>query len=155
MLASSPILKLQESKDFGKVGCYSTKLSNNMGGSPEVVFSTVLGEDAYKDFVIDDLAASGITVKAVIDRSRPSVNKNAIVVGGYRLLKIDTLDNQYMLYLRNGLFKYGRLQVTSDVSKQKYPTTTLPPASRHSCRTMPPASRSRNVSTAVASDTPK
>ena len=26
--------------------------------------------------------------------SRPTVNKNAIVVGGYRLLKVDTLDNR-------------------------------------------------------------
>jgi bifunctional ADP-heptose synthase (sugar kinase/adenylyltransferase) len=30
----------------------------------------------------------------VIDRSRPTVNKNAIVAGGYRLLKVDTLDNR-------------------------------------------------------------
>jgi len=30
----------------------------------------------------------------VIDPSRPTVNKNAIVVGNYRLLKIDTLDNR-------------------------------------------------------------
>lgn len=60
----------------------------------DVAFSTVLGDDAYKDFVVNDLTASGIEVHAVIDRSRPSVNKNAIVVGGYRLLKIDTLDNR-------------------------------------------------------------
>jgi len=50
-----------------------------------VTFSTVLGEDSYRDFVIDDLKAADIQVHAVIDRSRPTVNKNAIVVGGYRL----------------------------------------------------------------------
>lgn len=59
----------------------------------EVTFSTVLGADAHRDFVIDDLQAAGIDVKATIDRGRPTVNKNAVVVGGYRLLKIDTLDN--------------------------------------------------------------
>jgi bifunctional ADP-heptose synthase (sugar kinase/adenylyltransferase) len=32
-------------------------------------------------------------VRPVIDRTRPTTNKNAIVVGGYRLLKVDTLDN--------------------------------------------------------------
>lgn len=48
--------------------------------------------------------------------------------------KLDTLDNQYLLYLRNGIFKYGRLQVTSDVSKQKYPTTTLSPAAAATAR---------------------
>ena len=58
-----------------------------------VEFSTVLGEDALADFVVDDLKACGVEVKATIDRRRPTVNKNAVVVGGYRLLKIDTLDN--------------------------------------------------------------
>jgi bifunctional ADP-heptose synthase (sugar kinase/adenylyltransferase) len=59
----------------------------------KVTFSTVLGDDAYRRFVIDDLEKCGIEVKAAIDRGRPTVNKNAVVVGGYRLLKIDTLDN--------------------------------------------------------------
>ncbi len=58
-----------------------------------VEFSTVLGEDSLKDFVIEDLTEFGVEVKATIDKSRPTVNKNAIVVGGYRLLKVDTLDN--------------------------------------------------------------
>ena len=60
----------------------------------EVTFSTVLGDDSYRDFVTDDLKNADIEVHAVIDRSRPTVNKNAIVVGGYRLLKVDTLDNR-------------------------------------------------------------
>jgi rfaE bifunctional protein kinase chain/domain len=59
-----------------------------------VTFSTVLGDDRHRDFVINDLEQVGIKVRAVIDRSRPTVNKNAIVVGGYRLLKVDTLDNR-------------------------------------------------------------
>ena len=59
-----------------------------------VTFSTVLGDDSYRDFVTDDLKDADIEVHAVIDRSRPTVNKNAIVVGGYRLLKVDTLDNR-------------------------------------------------------------
>ena len=60
----------------------------------KVTFSTVLGDDVLKDFTLDDLKADGIDVQAVIDKSRPTVNKNAIVVGGYRLLKVDTLDNR-------------------------------------------------------------
>lgn len=60
----------------------------------KVTFSTVLGDDALKEFAIDDMTAVGIDVRAVIDPSRPTVNKNAIVVGGYRLLKVDTLDNR-------------------------------------------------------------
>jgi rfaE bifunctional protein kinase chain/domain len=60
----------------------------------KVTFSTVLGDDALREFVVDDLEAAKIDVRAVVDRSRPTVNKNAIVVGGYRLLKVDTLDNR-------------------------------------------------------------
>jgi sugar/nucleoside kinase (ribokinase family) len=54
----------------------------------------VLGDDPLKTFAIEDMRAAGIDVRAVIDASRPTVNKNAIVVGGYRLLKVDTLDNR-------------------------------------------------------------
>lgn len=60
----------------------------------EVTFSTVLGEDRLKDFVIEGLEASGIKVNATIDITRPTTNKNAFIAGGYRLLKVDTLDNR-------------------------------------------------------------
>ncbi|MFC3674866.1 PfkB family carbohydrate kinase [Ferrovibrio xuzhouensis] len=59
-----------------------------------VTFSTVLGDDDYHKLVIKDLEAAGVSVRASVDRTRPTVNKNAIVVGGYRLLKVDTLDNR-------------------------------------------------------------
>jgi rfaE bifunctional protein kinase chain/domain len=60
----------------------------------DVVFSTVLGEDALKDFVLEGLGKSGVECRPVIDKTRPTTNKNAIISGGYRLLKIDTLDNR-------------------------------------------------------------
>jgi rfaE bifunctional protein kinase chain/domain len=60
----------------------------------KVTFSTVLGDDKLKDFVIDGLKASGVEVDAIIDSTRPTVQKNAIIAAGYRLLKVDTLDNR-------------------------------------------------------------
>lgn len=60
----------------------------------DVVFSTVLGDDALKDFALEKLAEHGVQVRPVIDATRPTTNKNAIVVDGYRLLKVDTLDNR-------------------------------------------------------------
>src|SRR6266850_819483 len=41
----------------------------------EVAFSTVLGNDPLKDFVVDDLRAAGIDLNAVTDETRPTVNK--------------------------------------------------------------------------------
>ncbi len=60
----------------------------------KVVFSTVLGEDPYKEFVLEGLKKSGVECRPIIDTTRPTTNKNAIVAGGYRLLKIDTSDNR-------------------------------------------------------------
>jgi len=60
----------------------------------EVVFSTVLGDDPLKDFVLRGLAGARVDCRPVIDATRPTTNKNAIVAGGYRLLKVDTLDNR-------------------------------------------------------------
>lgn len=59
-----------------------------------VTFSTVLGDDALAEFALKDLAAAGVNCAPIIDRTRPTTNKNAIVVGAYNLLKIDTLDNR-------------------------------------------------------------
>ncbi|MCH9770319.1 MAG: ADP-heptose synthase, partial [Gammaproteobacteria bacterium] len=50
-------------------------------------------DDARKEFVLNTLEQSGIKVNAVIDENRPTTYKNAIIAGGYRLLKVDTLDN--------------------------------------------------------------
>ena len=60
----------------------------------EVTFSTVVGEDSLKDFVLAGLSKAGVECKAIIDKTRPTTNKNAVIAGGYRLLKVDTLDNR-------------------------------------------------------------
>jgi rfaE bifunctional protein kinase chain/domain len=60
----------------------------------KVTLSTVLGDDSLKDFVVEGLGESGVELDMVIDKTRPTINKNAIIAGGYRLLKIDTLDNR-------------------------------------------------------------
>ncbi|HKB63291.1 MAG TPA: PfkB family carbohydrate kinase [Burkholderiales bacterium] len=60
----------------------------------DVTFSTVLGNDPLKTFVLDDLKAHGVRCLPIIDETRPTTNKNAIIAETYRLLKIDTLDNR-------------------------------------------------------------
>jgi rfaE bifunctional protein kinase chain/domain len=60
----------------------------------DVTFSTVLGDDKWRSFVIDDLRTAGVHMREVIDETRPTTNKNAIVCADYRMLKVDTLDNR-------------------------------------------------------------
>ena len=60
----------------------------------EVYFSTVLGNDNLKDFVLKGLEDSNIIIMPIIDQTRPTTNKNVFISPGYRLLKVDTLDNR-------------------------------------------------------------
>ena len=82
----------EEKRDY--IGGAAIVAQHLRAAGAEVTFSTVLGNDAYKDFVLEGLERSGVIVKAIIDQSRPTTNKNAIVAGGYRLLKVDTLENR-------------------------------------------------------------
>jgi bifunctional ADP-heptose synthase (sugar kinase/adenylyltransferase) len=60
----------------------------------EVRFSTVLGDDELKEFVLNDLASRGIECHPTIDKSRPTTQKNVFIADGYRLLKMDKLDSR-------------------------------------------------------------
>ncbi len=60
----------------------------------DVTFSTVLGDDALAEFALKDLGSEGVKCEPIIDRTRPTTNKNAIVAGKYNLLKVDTVDNR-------------------------------------------------------------
>ena len=59
-----------------------------------VVFQTLLGDDELGAFARNDLEDSGVIVQALVDSTRPTTDKNAIVVDAYRLLKVDRLDNR-------------------------------------------------------------
>ena len=59
-----------------------------------VKFITMLGDDELGRFATKDLSDAGVDVVPVIDETRPTTDKNAILVDQYRLLKVDTLDNR-------------------------------------------------------------
>ena len=85
-------VKHERQTDFvGGAGVVAKHL-RKAGGT--VRFSTVLGDDALKDFVLQDLAASGIACEPLIDHTRPTTQKNVFIASGYRLLKVDRLDNR-------------------------------------------------------------
>src|SRR5262245_15603798 len=90
----TPTLSVAFERKTDFVGGAGIVAKHLIAAGANVVFSTVLGNDALKNFVVDDLRSAGVELNAVVDATRPTVNKNAIVVGGYRLLKVDTLDNR-------------------------------------------------------------
>ena len=59
----------------------------------KVEFTTVLGDDHLGRYVKKELNLKGIKVNSLSDNNRPTTNKNTFISSGYRLLKVDTLDN--------------------------------------------------------------
>jgi rfaE bifunctional protein kinase chain/domain len=93
-MTKTPTVSVRFQRKVDYVGGAGIVSKHLRAAGAQVTFSTVLGNDAFKDFVLDDLAKAGVDVQAVIDETRPTTNKNAIIAEGYRLLKIDTLDNR-------------------------------------------------------------
>ena len=85
-------VRFEQQTDFAGAAAVVSKHLRTAGA--DVIFSTILGDDDYKDFVLNDLKEHGVDCRAIIDPTRPTTNKNAIVAEGYRLLKIDCLDNR-------------------------------------------------------------
>jgi len=85
-------LKFDHQVDF--VGGAGIVAKHMKSANADVTFTTVLGNDAMKDFVLRDLEASGVRCNAVVDPTRPTTQKNLFTAGGYRLLKVDSVDNR-------------------------------------------------------------
>lgn len=79
-------------KDF--VGGAGIVCKHMRAAGADTIFSTLLGNDALKDFVLEDLREAGVECREIVDKTRPTVNKNAIICNSYRMLKIDRLDNR-------------------------------------------------------------
>ncbi len=93
-MTKTPTISVRFERKTDFVGGAGVVAKHLRAAGAEVTFSTILGNDAYKSFVLDDLASVGVHCMPIIDETRPTTNKNAIVAEGYRLLKVDTLDNR-------------------------------------------------------------
>jgi rfaE bifunctional protein kinase chain/domain len=92
--AKTPTISVRYEGVRSYVGGAGVVAKHLKAAGADVTFTTVLGDDQPKDFVLKDLEEFGVRTNAIIDPTRPTTNKNAIICGGYRLLKIDTLDNR-------------------------------------------------------------
>lgn len=93
-MTKTPTMSVRYEKKTDFVGGAGVVAKHLRSAGADVTFSTVLGNDALKDFVLNDLQNHGVHCLPIIDETRPTTNKNAIVAEGYRLLKVDTLDNR-------------------------------------------------------------
>jgi rfaE bifunctional protein kinase chain/domain/rfaE bifunctional protein nucleotidyltransferase chain/domain len=127
-------VRMEGRTDF--VGGAGVVAKHLQSAGAEVTFSTVLGDDSLAEFVLKDLKDAGVNCAPIIDRTRPTTNKNAIVAGGYNLLKVDTLDNRSISgrILEHLLEQVGGTQadivVFSDFRHGVFNRETIPPLTR-------------------------
>ena len=98
-------VRFEKSEDYvGGAGIVAKHL--NAAGA-KTIFTTLLGDDESAQFLSDDLKKNNIELNSIIDKTRPTTVKNAIISGNYRLLKIDILDNRSIT--QNILQEFQRL----------------------------------------------
>jgi rfaE bifunctional protein kinase chain/domain len=85
-------VKLEECLNYSGGAAVVAKHLRKAGAHVE--FSTVLGNDDLKDFVLKDLEEAGVVCNAIIDKTRPTTQKNVFICRNHRLLKVDKLDNR-------------------------------------------------------------
>ncbi|MEW6055581.1 MAG: PfkB family carbohydrate kinase [Bdellovibrionota bacterium] len=93
-MTKTPTFSVKYERQVDFVGGAAIVSKHLRRAGAQVKFTTVLGNDALKNFVLEDLKKEGIECDAIIDKTRPTTQKNAIIAGGYRLLKLDKLDNR-------------------------------------------------------------
>jgi rfaE bifunctional protein kinase chain/domain len=93
-MTKTPTMSVRYEKKVDYSGGAAVVAKHLRSAGADVTFSTVLGNDALKSFVLSDLGTHGVHCQPIIDETRPTTNKNAIVAENYRLLKVDTLDNR-------------------------------------------------------------
>ena len=93
-MTKTPTMSVRFEKQVDYVGGAGIVAKHLCAAGAQVTFSTVLGNDHFRSVVLEDLSTFGVHCQPIIDETRPTTNKNAVVASNYRLIKIDTVDNR-------------------------------------------------------------
>ncbi|MBY0527541.1 MAG: adenylyltransferase/cytidyltransferase family protein [Gemmataceae bacterium] len=93
-ITKSPTGSLKYETQVDALGGAAVVAKHLCQAGAKVRFSTVLGDDPLKDFVLRDLEAAGVVCEPFIDHTRPTTQKNVFLADGHRMLKMDKLDNR-------------------------------------------------------------
>jgi rfaE bifunctional protein kinase chain/domain len=90
----TPTFSLRYDRQVDYVGGAGIVAKHMRCAGAKIRFTTILGDDPLKDFVLKDLQDYGVHCEPVIDRTRPTTNKNLFTAGNYRMIKVDKVDNR-------------------------------------------------------------
>jgi rfaE bifunctional protein kinase chain/domain len=92
--AKSPTLSVRYDRKEVFAGGAAAVAKHMQAAGANVTFSTVLGDDEEREFVVRQVADAGIRLVPVIDKMRPTTHKQRFFAEGYKLLQVDRVDNR-------------------------------------------------------------
>ena len=95
--SKSPTLSVRHDRQVDFVGGAAVVAMHLRQAGAKVKFSTVLGDDSLKDFILQEMETQGIDSEASIDPTRVTTQKNVFIASGQRMLKVDKVDNRPIL----------------------------------------------------------
>lgn len=93
-ITKTPTISVQVEKESCFTGGAAIVAKHIKKAGAEVTFTSVLGNDKLRDFVLDDLRESNVACNPVIDKTRPTTEKNTFICQAYHLLRVSRLDNR-------------------------------------------------------------
>lgn len=93
-MAKTPTISVKYEKQVDYAGGAAIVSKHLRQTGAVVKFSTLLGDDPLKDFILKEMADFDIECQPIIDPTRVTTQKNAFIANGYRLLKFDKVDNR-------------------------------------------------------------
>jgi rfaE bifunctional protein kinase chain/domain len=93
-MAKTPTFSLKYETQVDYTGGAAVVAKHIRKAGAQVKLTTVLGNDPLKDFVLQDLTNHGVACEPFFDHTRPTTQKNVFIASGYRMLKVDKLDNR-------------------------------------------------------------
>ena len=92
--SKTPTLSVKQEQEIDFAGGAAIVSRHIREAGADVTFSTVLGDDPLKDFVLREMEQHGVKCLPCIDQTRVTTQKAAYIANGYRLLKVDRVDNR-------------------------------------------------------------
>lgn len=89
----TPTLSVSHDHQADFIGGAAIVAKHLRAAGADVRFSTVLGDDPLKEFVLAEMVAANIETHASVDPGRVTTQKNVYIANNHRLLKVDKVDN--------------------------------------------------------------
>ena len=93
-MSKNPNISVAHEHEENFIGGAAIVAKHLKAAGADVKFSTVTGDDDLGSWVTGEICGNGIGFQCSIDRDRVTTQKQVYITNGYRLLKVDKVDNR-------------------------------------------------------------